>query len=116
MSEQEQIVLDFTSRCTALGPTRTRKMFGGTGIYLEDIMFALEAWNRIYLKVDRETIPVFQQAGSEPFTYEGKGKPVEMSYWLLPETTSEDAFMDWCRLAVEAARRAAQKKTKKKRS
>ena len=42
-----------------LGPVRARSMFGGCGIFLDDLMFALITWNRLYFKVDDETKPRF---------------------------------------------------------
>ena len=36
----------------ALGPVRTRRMFGGQGIYAGELMFALEAGGELYLKAD----------------------------------------------------------------
>jgi hypothetical protein len=44
-----------TSLLMPLGPVRARSMFGGCGIFLDDLMFALIAWDRLYFKVDDET-------------------------------------------------------------
>ena len=100
-----------------LGPVRARAMFGGFGIYHEDLMFGLIAYDRLYLKVDAETKGRFRDAGSEPFVYDGKGKPVEMSYWTAPEGTMENpaALLPWAELGLAAARRARKKKPPKKR-
>ena len=99
-----------------LGPVRARAMFGGWGIYLEEVMFALIAYDRLYLKVDAETVPRFAEAGAQPFTYEGKGKPIQMSYWTAPEGTMEsaEALLPWAELALAAARRGRAKKKPKK--
>jgi len=90
-----------------VGPVRLRRMFGGSGIYAGDTMFALIAHDELYLKVDDLTRARFEAAGSVPFTYEGKGKPVQMSYWSAPEEVFDDpdALEEWARLALEAARR-----------
>jgi DNA transformation protein and related proteins len=63
-----------------LGPVRTRRMFGGQGIYAGDLMFALEAGGELYLKADDGTVPAFQAAGSRLFTYEKDGRTAQMSY------------------------------------
>ena len=92
-----------------LGPLRSRRMFGGAGIYADGRMFALIAGSEIYLKVDDVNRPAFEEAGSGPFVYTGKsGEPMAMSYWLLPETAVDDAdeALVWGRLGVEAALRA----------
>lgn len=88
---------------------RCRAMFGGLGIYAEGVMFGLVASGEIYLKADGETESVFVDAGSTPFTYEGKGAPVRMSYWKLPPSAFEDEgeLARYVTLAMAAAHRAA---------
>ncbi len=95
-----------------LGPVRARAMFGGFGIYHEDVMFGLVAYDQLYLKVDDETKERFREVGGEPFSYDGKGKPIEMSYWTPPEDAQDDpsALLPWAELALEAARRAKAKR------
>jgi DNA transformation protein len=89
-------------------PVTARRMFGGHGLYRDGLMFALEAFDTLYLKVDAQTEPRFRAAHCEPFVYEGKGRSVQMSYWTAPpecaESTAEMAR--WCTLAWQAALRA----------
>lgn len=101
-----------------LGPVRARPMFGGCGIFLDDLMFALIAWNRLYFKVDDETKPGFAAAGGEPFVYQGKQRPVEISYWALPDETLDDpdGLIEWAELALRAARRARTKKARRRKT
>jgi DNA transformation protein len=100
-----------------LGPVRARGMFGGFGIYHEDLMFGLIAYDRLYFKVDEETKARFREAGAKPFVYDGKGKPIEMSYWTAPDGTLADpeVLRPWAELGLAAAQRARSKKPKKKR-
>ena len=93
-----------------------RAMFGGLGVYRDGAMFGLVAYERLYFKVDGETEPAFAAAGAEPFVYEGKSKPIQMSYWTAPDDCFDDpeAFEAWARLGLEAARRAAAAKPKPK--
>jgi DNA transformation protein and related proteins len=102
----------------ALGPVRTRRMFGGQGIYAGDLMFALEAGGELYLKADDSIVPAFRAAGSRPFTYEKDGRTAQMSYWRLPDRAIDDPeeAARWGRLAVEAAIRAAARKAKPRRA
>lgn len=95
------------------GPVSTRRMSGGIGVYSHGVMFALVADDTVYMKADRETERSFEQAGSEPFTYEGKGKPVRMSYWRLPEEAYEepDRLRAWAERALESAQNARRVKT-----
>lgn len=98
-----------------LGPVTTRAMFGGHGVYFDGRMIALVANQSVYLKVDDETRPRFEAAGSVPFVYAGKGKPVTMSYWLAPDGAMDDPdeMLPWARLADAAARRASASKPPK---
>lgn len=100
------------ARLLALGPVRARAMFGGFGIYHEGLMFALIAQDRLYFKVDERTRPRFAASGAHPFVYQGRTKPVEMSYWSAPPGTPEDSagLLPWAELGLAAARRAAAKK------
>ena len=99
-------VLDYLE---PLGPVSARRMFGGYGIYLDRMMFALVASDTLYLKVDDESRGEFEAAGLEPFRYTKKGKSYQMSYHAAPEDALEDAELlrDWARKAVDAAMRAA---------
>lgn len=88
-----------------LGATRARAMFGGHGLYIEELFVALVAFERLYLKVDANTQAAFATAGCEPFVYEGKGKPMTMSYWSAPEDAMDSpaGMAPWGRLALQAA-------------
>ena len=100
-----------------LGSIRTRRMFGGQGIYAGELMFPLEIGGEIYLKVDDATEPAFRSAGSRPFVYERRGRPTAMRYWRLPDATLDDPeeAARWGSLALGAARGAAQNAKRVKR-
>lgn len=91
-----------------LGPVKIRRMFGGKGIYFEGTILALEVGGEILLKGDAETAPEFEGAGSRQWAYDGKGKPVKMPYWSIPESAFDDAdeMAGWVRLAYAAALRS----------
>jgi DNA transformation protein and related proteins len=91
-----------------LGAVRAKRMFGGHGLYIDELFVALIAFERLYLKVDAQTQPTFALAGCEPFVYDGKGKPITMNYWTVPaEAMESPALMQpWARQAIEAALRA----------
>ena len=93
----------------ALGPVRVRKMFGGQGVWRDDLMFALEAGGELFLKADDETAKTFAAAGSRQFTYARDGRATAMGYWRLPDAALDDPdeAARWGRLALETARRAA---------
>lgn len=92
----------------ALGPVSIRRMFGGKGIYFEGRIIALEVSGEILLKADPQSAPLFEEAGSRQWAYDGKSKPVKMPYWSIPDAAFDDPddMAKWVRLADEAARRA----------
>ena len=96
----------------ALGPVNARPMFGGYGIYLDGLMFALVANDCLYLKVDDTSRGEFEAVDLEAFQYTKKGKTYQMSYHAAPEDALEDAELlrDWARKAVDTAMRAARGK------
>lgn len=96
----------------SIGPVRARGMFGGHGIFLEELMFGLVADNILYLKADDETVNEFMEKELEAFTYYKKGKEFKMSYYQAPEEALEDSeeMNVWANKAYGAALRAASKK------
>jgi len=103
---------EFVTHCLELlgplGAARSRRMFGGHGLYVDDLFVALIAFDRLYLKVDAQTRPRFEAAGCEPFVYDAKGQSVTLGYFTAPDEAIESpALMQpWARLALEAALRA----------
>ena len=99
------------SRLSPLGPIRVRAMFGGYGLYCEDDFFAIIAFDRLYFKADAQNKADFERAGAEPFRYEGKEKPVIMSYYTLPDAIDADPaeFLHFAELGMAAAKRKKKK-------
>lgn len=99
-----------------LGGISARRMFGGHGIYRGNVMFGLVAANVLYLKADALNRPLFEAESLEPFTYEGKGKPIQMSYYRAPEQALESPgiMLEWAAHAYEAALRSGTRAKKKK--
>jgi DNA transformation protein and related proteins len=98
------------------GEVSVKRMFGGAGVYAEGICFAIEHGGEVFLKVDSLSEPSFAEAGSSPFIYVARGKPMPTSYWRLPASAREEAdeLRRWASLGLEAARRAAEAKAKPK--
>ena len=107
MSTGSQFVDRALARLVPLGPVRARAMFGGWGIFLNDLMFALVADERLYFKVDAETEHRFAAAGSQAFTYARRGKRFAMSYRQAPDGALDqaEALLPWAELGLAAARR-----------
>lgn len=89
-----------------LGPVRAKRMFGGWGLYAQDLFVALIASERLYLKTDATTRPHFEAAGGEPFVYDAKGQPMTIAaYWTVPDDAMDapPLFEPWARLALTAS-------------
>lgn len=104
-----------------LGPVHAKSMFGGYGLCLDGVMFALSFEDRLYFKVDNESRATFVKAGSLAFTYErpgreGGSRAISMSYHEAPEGSLASAkrLLPWAQRGLAAAQRAARKKAKKK--
>ncbi len=91
------------------GPVSARRMFGGAGLYASGVMFALVADDVLYLKADERTSERFRQEGLAPFTYNGRGRLVQLSYWRAPERLYDDPeeMASWAQEAIAVAQRAA---------
>lgn len=84
-----------------LGDVRSRRMFGGYGIFLNDSMFALITKDEeLFLKADDLNRPAFEHMGLRPY-----GK---MPYYAAPTDSLKDweDIRSWAQGAVEASLRA----------
>jgi DNA transformation protein len=115
MAAKNELAAHCIELLSSLGPTRARRMFGGHGFYVDDLFVALEAFDRLYLKVDDLTRARFEAAGCEVFVYDAK-KKASMSYYTAPDEAMESPALmrPWARLAMEAALRARNAKPVKK--
>ena len=110
----QAFVLDQLRR--VLPVVRAKRMFGGVGLYADDLFFALLDDDALYLKVDDGTRPDFERRGLRPFQPFGEGS-TPMQYYQLPEDLLEDpdALRPWAEGAVAVARRAKLKKGGRKK-
>lgn len=107
-SDYTQFVLD---QLAGLGRLRVRRMFGGAGIYCDEIFFAIVNQDTLYLKVDDTNRAAFLQAGSiafKPFAH----RSTTLQYYSVPADRLEDPrrLLEWALSAVAAARRLPVKK------
>jgi len=104
---------EFANHCAelfaGLGPVRVKRMFGGHGVYVDDLFIAIVTGDTLYLKADAETAPRFELEGCTAFSYEAKGrKRVSLNYWSAPPEALESPTLmrPWAALAMQAALRA----------
>ena len=98
-----------------LGSIRTKRMFGGHGVYADEVFFAWVVKDVLYLKGDAITAPYFAERGLERFEYVKDGEVMKMAFYQAPAEVLEDPdeALRWGRYAIEAALRAEQKKKKR---
>ena len=94
---------------------RSKRMFGGVGLYGGELFFALIDDDTLYLKVDDTTRGAFEARGLGPFRPGGPGGEV-MQYYEVPVDILEDAeaLGPWVRDAIGVAARAKRKTRKRK--
>ena len=92
-------------RLQAVIPVYWRSMFGGLGIYSNQVHFALASKNGLYFKVDDENREDYEQAGMNPFRPFGNDSFV-MSYYEVPEDILEnpEILAVWVEKSLAAAR------------
>ncbi len=103
---------------TAFGPIRIRSMFGGAGVFRDDLMFGLIIEDQIYLKVDDHNRADYEATGQAPLSFERKdGRTMAMSYYLIPDALYDDTdeLAVWAKNAFAAAQRGAKKKSPRPR-
>ena len=93
----------------SLGPVLAKRMFGGHGLFLHNVMFGLIAWDTLYFKVDEGNRPAYDARGLSPFSYVSQqGRASTMSYYEAPPEglDESDVLLSWAREAYAAALRA----------
>ena len=100
-----------------VGPVAVKRMFGGHGVYADGLCFAIQSQGEVYLKSDALSEKVYAEAGSAPFVYVARGKPMATSYWRLVASAYDDSdeLRRWSALAIESARRVAAAKPQAKK-
>ncbi len=102
---RDALVDHCTELLSPLGAVRSRRMFGGHGLYVDELFVAIVAFDRLYLKVGADTRGRFEAAGCSPFVYSKATQAVSLGYWTAPaEAMDSPALMaPWGRLALQAA-------------
>lgn len=110
---------EFTRHCAELlasaGAVRVRRMFGGHGLYVDELFIAIISGEQLYLKADAQTRAQFEAASCQPFRYQKEGEWMTLNYFQPPEETldSPALMQPWARLALQAALRTQLAKVSK---
>jgi DNA transformation protein and related proteins len=103
---------DIRDMFSAFGPVDVRRMFSGSGVFVDCTMIALIHRDTIFLKAGAESAAAFEREGLGCFTYRRAGKAAALtSYRRMPERLYDDPeeLAVWARQALAAARAAAVK-------
>ncbi len=102
----QDFVLD---QLDGLGRVACQRMFGGHGLYRDDVFFGVLSKGRLYFKTNDATRPEYECRGMEPFR--PSEKQTLSTYYEVPVDVLEDrdALVEWARKAV-----AVQEETRKK--
>jgi DNA transformation protein and related proteins len=97
-----------------VGRVRARGMFGGHGVYCDDLFFALVAHDMLHLKVDDSNRADFVARGKGPFLPFPEKPELVMNYYEVPADVVEDSeqLVVWARKAIAVALAARAAKTK----
>ena len=112
MADQQAFVDYLLELLEDFGDVTSKRMFGGYGIFRDELMFGLVADSTLYLKVDEQNRPDFEALSLSPFMYMKKDRPVQMSYYQAPGEAldSAEAMNLWAHSAFQAALRAQKQK------
>jgi len=112
-------LLDWIEEALApIGEVTARSMMGGKILYLDGTVFALLGFDDLWFKADAESDSAWDEAGCDRFGYTFKdGRTGTMNYRRAPGDVHDDPdeMRRWAALALEAGRRAPEKKKRKKR-
>jgi len=116
MAVSEEYLDYVIDQLSCIGEVAAKKMFGGVGLYHNELFFGLIAADVLYFKVDDENRPAYEKAGAKPFQPYGE-ESSSMSYFEVPADVLEDVdrLRTWATASVAAAdRKASSRKRKKK--
>jgi len=102
-----------------LAPVRSRRMFGGVGLYADDVFFGLIDNDTLYLKVDDSNRADYLARGCTPFRPFPDEPTYSMSYFQAPADVLEEpeVLVQWARKSVAAGGAGARKQaSRRKRS
>jgi DNA transformation protein len=102
----------------AAGRVTARRMFGGVGLYLDGLFFALVDDDTLYFKADDSNRARYERAGSKPFCPYPDRPDQSMGYWQVPAEVLEDTgeLATWAREAMMVALAARTKRPARRRA
>jgi DNA transformation protein len=95
----------------------TKRMFGGVGVYRDDVFFAVIDNDTLFFKVDDKLRPRYRSAGMKAFA-PMPGKPAMEGYYQVPPDVLEDParLVEWAKLSITLGAAAPPKKRSAKKA
>ncbi len=93
----KDFVLD---QLSGLDDVEARRMFGGYGLYQDEIFFGIIHKGRLYFKIDESTVGEYRKRKMKPFR--PSAKQTLKSYYQVPVEIIEDAdqLCRWAEMAI----------------
>ncbi|WP_051235197.1 TfoX/Sxy family protein [Marinimicrobium agarilyticum] len=87
-----------------VAPVSYRRIFTGVGLYHQHQLFAVMANDRLYFRVDEDSVQPYRQR-SMPMLHPRVAALSDCHFYQLPEAVLEDSaeLIYWMRAAVEAS-------------
>jgi len=114
MPVTKEAVQKFVDLLTAVRPITHRSMFGGIGLYVDGVFFAVIDDDRLYFKSDATTEEAYDAFKADVWAIPGQNGPSIMPYREVPSKILGDPerLGEW----IDAARIVAERKKSKSKS
>ncbi|BET96407.1 TfoX/Sxy family DNA transformation protein [Xenorhabdus taiwanensis] len=75
---------------SSLGTLKKKSQFGGIGLLIDDVLFAISSDGELYLRGNSHAEVLFKARGMEKFIYSKRGIPVTLRYYRVNESLWQD--------------------------
>src|SRR5499433_1380900 len=106
MNNKDESFKDFVlDQLQELDNVEARRMFGGHGLYQDEIFFGILHKGKLYFKVDESTVDEYRKRKMKPFR--PNAKQTLISYYQVPVDILEDngRLCAWVMKAIHGQRR-----------
>ncbi len=109
MNAKDESYKDFIlDQLLDLDSVEARRMFGGFGLYRDEIFFGIVHRGKLFFKIDESTLNQYRQRRMKPFR--PNARQTLKSYYQVPVEIIEDAerLRQWALQAVKAQKQSRQ--------
>ena len=116
MNKKDESFKDFVlDQLQSLDGVEARRMFGGFGVYQDEVFFGIIHKGRVYFKIDDSTVGEYRRRKMKPFR--PNTKQTLKTYYAVPAEILEDSdlMFDWAAKAVLCQRKHSQRNRRRAR-